>query len=121
MGLAKRPETINVPWSEQVLEILWAHYGSGAWITRVQALLPGRTKGAIGVQANKMGIRESQNWSPEEIEILREYYPYPGSEIAKKLPHRTVAAIKTQASRLKIKKFHNRNVIFDSSVKEVDE
>lgn len=112
MGQAKRPETVNVPWTERELEILRAHYGSGAWITRVQALLPGRTKGAIGIQAHKMGVRESLNWSPEEIEMLREYYPYPGSDVAKKLPHRTVAAIKNQARRLGIKKFHNRKTIF---------
>ncbi len=31
-----------------------------------------------------MEVRESLKWLSEEIEILREYYPSPGSDVAKK-------------------------------------
>ncbi|EAA9928489.1 hypothetical protein A6856_23790 [Salmonella enterica] len=100
MGLRKRPKMAKIPWTEQELEILRIHYGAGAWISRVQSLLPGRTKGAISMQAQKMGIKESLGWQPDEISILQKYYPKIGSLVAERLPGRTVAAIKTQAARL---------------------
>ncbi|HAT1685166.1 TPA: hypothetical protein I8Y21_006001 [Klebsiella oxytoca] len=35
LGQGKRPKTTSEPWTEQELEILRTHYGTGAWISRV--------------------------------------------------------------------------------------
>lgn len=107
MGLRKKPVTTNEPWTDRELDILRTHYGARGWISRVQALLPGRTKGTISVQANKLGIQESQAWLPDEIKILQEFYPKSGPCVAEMLPGRTVAAIKTQARRQGLKLLKN--------------
>ncbi|MCU6243895.1 hypothetical protein [Enterobacter asburiae] len=112
MGLAKRPETTNAPWTEHEIEILRTHYAQGALITCVQQLLPGRTKGAISTQAQKMGIKKSQDWTAEDIEILRKFYSCLGTKVVEKLPHRTRAAIKTQARRLGLKQSRESKAVF---------
>ncbi len=91
------------------MEIIRTHYGPGAWISRVQALLPGRTKGAIGLQAHKMGIKKSVSWRPDENLILQKFYHEMGSSVAEKLPGRTIAAIKTQVRRLGLTQRSNRS------------
>lgn len=112
MGLGKRSKVICVPWTEEEKEILRTHYVPGAWISRVKELLPERTKGAISVQAQKMGLQESQAWTAEDIEILRKFYSCLGPKVVEKLPHRTRAAIKTQARRLGLKQSRESKAVF---------
>lgn len=107
MGLGRKAKTRGRPWTERELSVLRMHYGRGNWIVNVQNLLAGRTRGAIGTQASKMGITETQSWQPEEIRILRIFYPELGAKIAEKLPHRTVPAIKAQAAKLGLR-YRNR-------------
>ena len=42
----------------------------------------------------------TKKWTDEEIAVLRRYYPFGSAAVAKHLPMRTIAAIKTKAERL---------------------
>lgn len=100
MGIGKKAKTPGRPWTEQEMAIMRANYHSGAWIVEVSRLLPGRTLAAIGAQASKTGLTKAQYWQPEEIRILKAFYPVSGSKVVDKLPGRTVPAIKEQAAKL---------------------
>lgn len=99
MNLGKRTITSSKPWTEREMTIMREHCNQDAWIVRVQAFLPERTRAAIGAQANKMGLTAAQDWTPEEILVLETFYPEHGSKIAGKLPGRSTAAIKLQAAK----------------------
>ncbi|MNY19361.1 hypothetical protein D3C86_1527910 [compost metagenome] len=107
MNLGKKAITASKPWTTREMAIMRAHCNQDAWIVRVQAFLPGRTRAAIGAQASKMGLTVAQAWTPEEIQVLETFYPEHGSKIAGKLPGRSAAAIKLQAAKLGLR-FRNR-------------
>ncbi|HEY2452114.1 MAG TPA: SANT/Myb-like DNA-binding domain-containing protein [Scandinavium sp.] len=107
MNVGKKAKTPGKPWTEREMAILRAHCNQNAWIVRVQALLPGRTRAAIGAHASKVGLTVTQSWTPDEINILETFYQEHGSKIADKLPGRTKASIKLQAAKLGIR-FRNR-------------
>ncbi|RRW70231.1 hypothetical protein EGJ48_15065 [Pantoea dispersa] len=107
MNLGKKARRPSKPWTGQEMEILRTHSSQEAWIVRVQPLLPGRTRGAIGAQASKMGLTVEQSWTPEEIGILERLYQEHGSKITDKLPGRTASAIKLQAAKLGLR-YRNR-------------
>lgn len=89
-------------WRDEEIALLRAHYHDG--VAGMPSLLPGRSKGAIMVQAGKMGLTRPRSWSPEEELILRTYYPTIGTTVADKLPHRTPAAIKGRVQLLGLKR-----------------
>ena len=107
MHLGNKPRRPAKPWTEWEMAVLRKYSNQEAWIVRVQPLLPGRTRGAIGTQASKMGLTVEQAWTPEEIGILGRFYQEHCSKITDKLPGRTASAIKLQAARLGLR-FRNR-------------
>lgn len=97
MGLTKKQQGC---WTKEEMAVLAMHYDNGAGIDRIQTLLPKRTRGAIAAQASKMGLTDDQRWHPDDITILRQYYPVMGIRVEKKLPGRSRAAIKGQVAKL---------------------
>lgn len=82
--------------------------------------LPGRTKKSCRIQASKLDIAKKKIvdepvevqpilgeealyiklWSKSEDEILKQYYPYEGGNVCKRLPDRDAGACRGRASKL---------------------
>ncbi|MGU9756283.1 hypothetical protein ACV1BL_01685 [Serratia marcescens] len=58
----------NVPWTEAELALMRAHYKKV--IDGMKLLLPERTRGAIVVQAEKMGLTGTRLWLPDEDRVI---------------------------------------------------
>lgn len=90
-------------WSEEENNILREYYPVEGY-KEVIDRLEGRTRGAINLQAKKLGIKAPDNtWTEEENAILRKYYPVEGIKVIDKLENRTKLAIITQAKKLELK------------------
>lgn len=90
-------------WTEEENNILKKYYPVEGY-KEVIDRLEGRTRGAINLQAKKLGIKAPDNtWTEEENAILRKYYPVEGIKVIDKLENRTKLAIITQAKKLGIK------------------
>ncbi len=93
----------NPEWSAEELAILQTHYADGAGITRIQLLLPGRTRKTIFEMARKMGVASGRGWNAAEQQLLQQCYPIQGTAVAEKLPGRTPEAIRLKAASLGLK------------------
>lgn len=90
-------------WTEEENNILREYYPVEGY-KEVIDRLEGRTRGAINLQAKKLGIKAPDNtWTKEENAILRKYYPVEGIKVIDKLENRTKFAIITQAKKLELK------------------
>lgn len=90
-------------WTEEENNILRKYYPVEGY-KEVIDRLEGRTRGAINLQAKKLGIKAPDNtWTEEENAILRKYYPVEGIKVIDKLENRTKLAIITQAKKLELK------------------
>lgn len=95
-------------WSEEELRLLRDHLNEG--VNAVSALLPGRSVKAILTKSQELGIREPRcrlaysrkRWSPEEEDLLRQFFPIEGRKVCERFPNRTVAAVKNHAKALGI-------------------
>ena len=71
-----------------------------------------RTEASIKSRAQSLGLiyrQELFDWSAEEINILKTYYPSEGKRVGYRLPNRTPATIRVMAHRLGVKRvFHSR-------------
>lgn len=99
LGCGKQAHTA---WSDMEKDILLTHYAGGADIREVMTMLPGRTQNSIEGMAQKLNIIRRQ-WLEEEIAILQQYYATEGYGVIKRLPGRTVSAMRNQANALGIK------------------
>ncbi len=76
-------------WTEEENNILKKYYPVEGY-KEVIDRLEGRTRGAINLQAKKLGIKAPDNtWTEEENAILRKYYPVEGIKVIDKLENRT--------------------------------
>lgn len=68
------------------------------------------TRGAISTKAIKLGLTQPQEWTEEEIKILKNNYSsLPKEEIQKLLPNRTWNAITLKGNNLNIKSYRYIN------------
>ncbi|MGV3344526.1 hypothetical protein ACGVWS_01835 [Enterobacteriaceae bacterium LUAb1] len=96
LGLSKQTHE----WTKAEKHILQTHYARGEGITRIMALLPGRTRKTIFTMAQTLGVSSARNWASREQQILRKYYPLLGTTTVRYLPGRTAEAIKIKANEL---------------------
>ena len=90
-------------WTEEENNILKKYYPVEGY-KEVIDRLEGRTRGAINLQAKKLGIKAPDNtWTEEENDILKEYYPSEGCKVANRLNGRTKKSIKMRVNKLGIK------------------
>ncbi|ELN2574362.1 hypothetical protein [Enterobacter kobei] len=89
-----------LPWTEEEKEVIRTRYARGEGITRVMALLPGRTRRTIFAMAATLGVNSARSWSEEELRVLRAHYAAEGTAASRRLPGRTPEAIKVKACEL---------------------
>ncbi len=96
-------------WTEEEKEIIRIHYSRGDGIKHVMSLLPGRTRGAILIMVNKLGVHSSgtRRWSESERKILIQFYSVEGLAVTSRLPGRTRNAIITMARQMEIPSPYN--------------
>lgn len=102
LGL-KAPDDL---WTEKENNILKEYYPiEGSKV--IDRLTKRRSKGAINLQASKLGLKihNCKPWTEEEIEILKKYYIVEGTKVRDRLDGRTKSAIQIQIIKLGIKKF----------------
>ena len=104
MDLTKNGQPV---WPQEEIDILKNNFG--ATKEEMQKLLPNRTWEDIREKMGQRGIhkkinrsKEQLHWTPEEIAILRQYYPIEGSKCKKRLPSRSLKAIQAYAHKLGI-------------------
>lgn len=101
-------------WSRREKDILKLKYPKKSAEVLAEEL--GRSKYSIYIKASEMGIKSEKcgfgvKWSEEEIEILREKYPFkPASEVADVL-NRSVKSVKSKAKSLEVKKKRKLNEV----------
>lgn len=72
------------PWTEEEEEkaTIRTHFAAGCGIVQIMSLLPGRTRGAIYLMKDKLDVHSSRQWSKLERQILAQYYPVEGMDVA---------------------------------------
>lgn len=108
MGLASKLGIKKQVWSEKELEILYKYYPDEG--TGIIKRLPNKTTSQIASKAQALKIKSNSSlcprnnkWSPEEDEIIREFYPYEGKSCTSRLKQRNEKAVQQRASFLGIK------------------
>lgn len=93
-------------WTEEDTNYLRDNIGLG--YDKLFEYFSGRhTKNAIETKAQKMGLTKSQDWTEDELNIMKKYYSIlPKEDIQKLLPNRTWNSIILKSSNLKIKSHH---------------
>ena len=68
---------------------------------------------------------EKKRWSPEELSLLKKFYPLEGEDVSKRLPGRTKKSCKNKAMRMKLTKKQdissgeeNQDVILRTSIED---
>lgn len=94
----------DIPWTDDDIAVLRAHYDRGRGIERVRSLLPHRTKGAIFAYASKLGLTGRERWSEGEKRFLAKHYgPMSAHEIAAALG-RSVGGVRRAVNLLHLGK-----------------
>lgn len=93
-------------WEKNELDILCRYYPIEG--IEVQKRLPNCSKQSIRSKANSLGLKfknfhKSNDYSVEEDEIIRKYYPIEGTMVSKRLNNRTPDSVRCRARRLGIK------------------
>lgn len=103
-GLQVRSKAYLPPWPKEEEQVVIDNYEKFGY-RKCLELLPNRTKTNIQAKAKQLGLtaprasKKNAAWQPEELEIIKKYYPIGGTRLCKKyLPKRTSAAIKAQAN-----------------------
>jgi hypothetical protein len=86
-------------WSDVELKVLLTNYAAGADVDTLTSMLPRRTRSGILTKVNALGVFRRQ-WRAEENRILQKYYVSEGNGVAKRLPVRTLSAIRNQTYTL---------------------
>ena len=108
-------QIIGEIWTKNEDSILIKYYNNEGLsvINRLQ----GRTEFAIRSRASKLGLKCRNDWTEEEIELLKIYYPiYRGSDKILEYIKRPISSIKAKANELKIKTI---NGIFSDEEDEI--
>ena len=108
MGIASKLGIRKQVWSEKELEILYKYYPDEG--SQIIKRLPNKTVSQIASKAQTLKIKSNSSlcprnnkWSPEEDEIIREFYPYEGKLCASHLDKRGEGAVQQRAALLGIK------------------
>lgn len=95
------------PWSDEEIKVIKNHYNDGKEI--LLSLIPERDWERICAKALELGIKiKTQSprdfqWTSEEDEIIKKYYPKVGYKLTDKLPGRNEKSIMQRASKLEVK------------------
>ena len=93
-------------WSKEEEEILCKYYPTEG--PKVANRLPGRTEEACRTRAAILNLYDPRNiknvkWTEEEDNVLREFYPSEGTNVAARLPGRTKGSCKKRAGTIGVK------------------
>ena len=93
-------------WSKEEEEILRKYYSTEG--PKVANRLPGRTEEACRTRAAILNLYDPRNiknvkWTEEEDNVLREFYPSEGTNVAARLPGRTKGSCKKRAGTIGVK------------------
>ena len=101
LGIKQINESI---WTDEEIKILKQYYEID--INKVQDLLPNRSYKSICTKAQRIGIKNREFWSDEEMEKLSELYPnYPIDDILSYFPNRSKYSIIHEAGKLNIQSY----------------
>lgn len=90
-------------WSEEEIELLKEWFGEIPIKKLKEKFFKDKTIGAVSTKAQKLGLAKSREWSPEEEEILRIYYPILSpAEVCEMLPGRTFYSVGIHARKLNL-------------------
>lgn len=105
-------------WSQEDEQLLVKNYGKP--YAEIEKLMNNRhTAKSISAKAIKMGLTCSQEWTEDEIRILKQYYSsIPKDEFLKMLPNRTEAAIVCKAMQFDIKSYKYLNEKYSDDEKQ---
>lgn len=105
-------------WSKEDEQILIDSYGLP--YIEIEKIMNGRHSArAISSKAIKMGLTHSQEWTEQELSILKQYYSFtPKEDFLKMLPNRTEASIICKAMKLKIKSYQYLNEKYSNKEKQ---
>lgn len=105
-------------WSKQDEQLLINNYGRP--YSEIYELMNGRhSLSGISTKAIKMGLTHPQEWTSEEINILKKYYPVtPKEEFQKLLPNRTTNSIVCKAMQFNIKSYQYLNEKYSDKEKQ---
>ena len=114
MGVKKK----SYFWSKEDEYILIKNYGLS--YTEISKIMGYRHSAkAISKKAIKMGLTHPQEWTDDEIGVLKQYYSHiPKEDFLKLLPHRTESAIICKAMQLKLKSYHYLNEKYSDKEKQ---
>lgn len=105
-------------WSQEDTDILISNYGKS--YSEIKLLLKkDYSEKAIGIKAIKLGLTNPQEWSEEELDILKTYYPIlPKNEFLALLPKRTEAAVVCMAMKHDVKSYQYLNEKYSDEEKQ---
>ena len=105
MGNSVRYRNNRVRWTIRDLTFLENNYSSMSVVEIADGL--GRTPGAVGLMADKLGCRKKKNapWSENEMDIIRDHYArgMEARSLTQFLPGRSISAIFSMAEALGVK------------------
>lgn len=105
MGVKKK----SYFWSKEDEQLLIENYGR-PYIEIAKLMNNRHSPRSISTKAIKMGLTSSQEWTEEEIDILKQYYSsIEKDKFLKMLPNRTEPSIICKAMQLKIKSYKYLN------------
>ena len=100
-------------WSEKDTNLLINNFGSMTYKEMANMFTPSKTIDEIKRRAIYIGLTESQQWKPEEVEILVKYYStIPIQQVMDLLPNKTLMSIRGQAKAQNIKSFYYLSRIY---------
>ena len=95
---------VTTTWSDTEKAILIRWYETSKTLDDILILLPGRSRSSVFSLVRKLGLsRPLSDWTADELQILREYYPTEGSAIARRLPGRQTKTVNQKAFQLGIR------------------
>lgn len=105
-------------WSQEDIDILINNYGKP--YSEIKLLLKNEhSEKAIRTKAIKLGLTSSQEWSEEEISILKTYYSIlPKSDVLALLPRRSEDAIVCMAMKHDVKSYQYLNEKYSDEEKQ---
>lgn len=105
-------------WSKEDEQLLIDNYGL-PYLDIYKIMNGKHSVKAISAKAIKIGLTKPQEWSEEEVNILKQYYSsIPKKEFLKMLPNRTEASIICKAMQLKIKSYKYLNEKYSEEEKQ---
>lgn len=102
-----RKGKVVAAWSEAEKEVLYRWFKTHTPMAEILAKLPGRSLSAVLTFGEKLGLaRPRSNWTADELQILREFYPTEGSDVIDRLPGHLDSSVRNKASQLGLRMRH---------------